>query len=492
MLVGMKGITVKLVLIIFCLGTLFSGWPKSAEAANDITFQADSSVIKVARTSNDTLTATFVMHPNNGWQLTGPAAVKFTFKKGGIIPGSPAARREWVLNSASPTKIKLTKPSTDEEWTFDYSGTNTSADESICFVVDETGAPRANMSHKNDQCRQLPPPEIGSNENTTPLWALGYSINKSQATVENYGGDFGSVAGLDTVGGWFGYNDGQTGPDISDLHLTISKNKGKAPYLLVPKAKLSNPPGDIKFVLVAYHGLLGNLKSDEDWFMFQGMVDGKPVDNLYFGLTDNKDMNFYYVTDLAAFKNHDLTDATAKEIARANETSLVDDLYSLLGMVANYPTGSGSNTDGNTNCGQGIVLSKKIENTGPNGLADNKRETIIGLTVESNGQPLDPDQTPKMSANCANISGTGWLQYWGVTDLAVDQSIDESLLGGCSFGALTAKGDIGSIFGKILECLFASIFEPMVNWAAGQVEYASGLSWLAPTERYYLIRVSWT
>ncbi len=474
-------------LAVFVIGQCF--WfltPTVAAQTKDLNFRADKDVISLKRIDEQTISGTFFMEPNNGWRVTAASkTVRFFFKKGEKVAYADDVR-EWKLDSATPSRIDLVKDSTNESWFFDYSGKDTSSDQRICFTVQEGGIDdgRALMYKKaaNEDCLKNLPTRVGPSDNTTPLWALGYSINKTITKVENYNGDFGDSLGKDTVAGWFGYKDGQQPKDIAGLRLTISNGKKELPYVLVPKEKLIGAPGDLKFKLLAYRGIKGNLIENMDWFVFQATVNSKPIEGLYFGLTDNKDMNFYFVTDLTAFKNHDVSPAVATEIARANESSLLPDLHELLGKISNYPTGSGTDSDGNQNCGQGVLVQKKVEETGPKEFKNNARETL--LNAEIDGEKLDGDFIRTMNTNCTNISATGWLQYWGVTDLVVDKSIDEEILGdGCSAGKLfasfTTKG-IGEVFADMTDCLVKEIFTPAVNWAADLVVKAAGITYHSP------------
>lgn len=314
-----------------------------------------------------------------------------------------------------------------------------------------------------------------------------------EPTINNYDNPNGGGANYDlgTVQGWF------NNEDISGLEITIYETKDNPPKVFVSRSKLSNrPPKDLAFKLIAVsgEGATADPVGNKDWLTFQGFLGEEKVDNLYLQVSDDLDANFLYGTNYEMIKkgNHPDspggTDAyNTTEVGRV-ATSEGDGFASSLGKLFTYIENIANYVDKDhysDNCGQGLISGQTLLITGPK---DATPKPDIATTTDKG---VDGSHARGLNQNCINISANGWLQYWGVKDLFSATPLETP--GSCNFGSLiSGNGEIGTVFGKILKCLFDTIFVPMVEWAAKQVEYASGLSWLAPTERYYLITVSWT
>lgn len=81
----------------------------------------------------------------------------------------------------------------------------------------------------------------------------------------------------------------------------------------------------------------------------------------------------------------------------------------------------------------------------------------------------------QIAVNSNNKNKDAWLNKWGVT--YADLQSEGDFASACGITVIFS-GDISTIFGKVVECLFTGIFLPLINYAADTVQKAAGVSYL--------------
>lgn len=299
---------------------------------------------------------------------------------------------------------------------------------------------------------------------------------------------------LSNVKSWF--RTGESNSDIKDLKITYNNEKsGNPPKIIIPKTKLNGAPEDITFKLVGVFAPGDDFTQNVDWVIYQGYVGVTKLENLYFlhddgvskfiaGQGSGFTTNFYWTTDFNALKAGQVDDEDVIEIQRANHSgSLEDNLNEFYGYITNVPLAvdDESKLDPDNNCGEGrfVATDQKVKLVGPKNKnmvpePDLEKVTEFSGTVNDTARNLNSNciNTPKNHTSWTN----GWLKYWGITDITVISPGEE---GPCGIGEIfrETKGDIGKLFSKMTECLFQSIFEPMIRWATELVIKAAGITY---------------
>lgn len=317
---------------------------------------------------------------------------------------------------------------------------------------------------------------------TIASYSTNVSANKITATNYDLKSDVGdSKYTKADIFSWFNKDE-----NIPGLKITIYEERGQAPKVFVSKKALEDsggrPPGDLTFKLVAHSGEGAVLVANKDWLTFEAYLGEELIKYLYLIVSDNLDANFVYGDKYDTFKKGQY-DASADEITSVS-SSEGDEFANSVGDYFTYTMNVPLNADGSVggnSCGQGFIgPGKTVAATGPKEkdrnvipTPDNNRTTDIG--VDRNAARL-------LTHDCLNKSSNGWPIYWGVKDLFIStpgQSSD-----GCGITDIFGAGDIGKIFSQLSNCLFNSIFRPMVEWATDLVINAAGITYYRPEMGY--------
>ena len=318
--------------------------------------------------------------------------------------------------------------------------------------------------------------------------AMNAGLPSQPLTVEGAGIN----ANKDLLKRWF------CNGDVKNVSIKVFTDKGKPPVAEVPPdLDCGRPPLRFKLIAAYGEGLPSLVIIDRIWFTFEayqlnavGTAELGRINNFYFVVSDKTDSDFVYSTRPERLKkgkrDYDGSSIVGRATAREDRDggNLWHDIKALAARVQDFPEGddSCSTAEGEQPVQQ---TGPSKSRTGDEKYSVNTQETLFDTERFKGGK----EDVANLNRNCLNIKETGWLQYWGVTDLFLAEGFFEG--GPCSLSFIFS-GSIGKVFEKLITCMIEAIFKPIAEWAAGLAGQAAGISLAPQTQRLsFVIESKW-